>query len=69
MDQPHQLSHQIHIEPHSSVNVCPINVKAYSQCTESVKRKKDGSVVSSLDNHRPHIPVCANGLLLGPKKY
>ena len=43
------LPPQIHIESHSSVNLCPVfYLKAYLRCTESFRMKPDGSHVTSL---------------------
>ena len=52
---------QIRIESHSNVNLCPLfYLKAYLRCTESLRKKSDGSRVTSLflDNNRQHWPVC-----------
>ena len=56
------LPPQIHIESHSNVNLCPVfYLKAYLRCTESFRKKSDGSRVTSLfwGNNRQHQPVCA----------
>ena len=56
------LAPQIHIEPHSNVNLCPVfYLKAYLRHTESFQMKPDGSRVTSLflGNNRKHGPVCA----------
>ena len=56
------LPPQIHIESHSSVNLCPVfYLKAYLRCTESFRKKSDGSRGTSLflGNNRQHQPVCA----------
>ena len=38
------LPPQIHIESHSNVNLCPVfYLKAYLRCTESFRKKSDGS--------------------------
>ena len=53
---------QIHIESHSSVHLCPVfYLKAYLRCTESFRKKSDGSQMTSLflGNNRQHWPVCA----------
>ena len=43
------LPAQICIESHSNVNLCPVfYLKAYLQCTESFRKKSDGSCVTSL---------------------
>ena len=43
------LPPQVHIESHSSVNLCPVfYLKAYLRCTESFRKKPDGSCVTSL---------------------
>ena len=48
-DHPSHLPPQIHIESHSNVNLCPVFYwKAYLRCTESFKKKPDGSQVTSL---------------------
>ena len=62
MDGLGQLPFQIHIEPHSIVNFCPVfYLKAYLCHTEPFRKKLDGSQVSSLFlvNNRQHMPVCA----------
>ena len=56
------LPPQIHIESHSNVNLCPVfYLNAYLRCTESFRKKPDGSRVTSLflGNNRRHWPVCA----------
>ena len=56
------LPPQICIESHSNVNLCPVfHLKAYLRCTESFRKKSDGSRVNSLflGNNRQHWPVCA----------
>ena len=61
-DHPGHLPPQMHIESHSSVNLCPVfYLKAYLRCTESFRKKSDGSRVTSpfLGNNRQHWPVCA----------
>ena len=48
-DCPGHLPPQIHIESHSSVNLCPVfYLKAYLRHTESFRKKSDGSQVTSL---------------------
>ena len=38
------LPPQIHIESHSNVNLCPVfYLKVYLRCTESFRKKSDGS--------------------------
>ena len=61
-DHPGHLPPQIHIESHSNVNLFPVfYLKAYLRCTESFRKKSDGSHVTSLflGNNRQHWPVCA----------
>ena len=56
------LPHQICIESHSNVNLCPVfYLKAYLRHTESFRMKPDGSHVTSLflGNNRQYQPVCA----------
>ena len=56
------LPPQIRIESQSNVNLCPVfYLKAYLRCTESFRKKSDGSRVTSLflGNNRQHGPVCA----------
>ena len=56
------LPPQIHIESHSSVNLCPVfYLKAYLRCIESFRKKSDGSQMTSLflGNNRQHWPVSA----------
>ena len=56
------LPPQNHIETHSIVTLCPVfHLKAYLRCTESFRKKPDGSRVTSpfLGNNRQHQPVCA----------
>ena len=48
-DHPGHLPPQIRIESHSNVNLCPIfYLKAYLRCTESFRKKSDGSHLTSL---------------------
>ena len=48
-DHPGHLPHQIHIESHSNVNLCPVfYLKAYLRDTELFRKKSDGSCVTSL---------------------
>ena len=48
-DCPSHLPPQIHIESHSNVNLCPVfYLKAYLRCTESFRKKPDGSHATSL---------------------
>ena len=52
---------KICIESHSYVNLCLVfHLKAYLRCTESFRKKPDGSWVTSLllGNNRQHPPVC-----------
>ena len=43
-DHPGHLPPQIHIKSHSNVNLCPVfYLKAYLRCTESFRKKSDGS--------------------------
>ena len=43
-DCPGHLPPQIRIESHSNVNLCPVfYLKAYLRCTESFRKKPDGS--------------------------
>ena len=61
-DHPSYLPHQVCIESHSSINLCPVfDLKAYLRCTESFRMKPDGSHVTSLflGNNVQHWPVCA----------
>ena len=61
-DHLHHLPPQICIESHSNVNLCPVfYLKAYLRCTESFRKKSDGSQVTSLflGNNRQHQHVCA----------
>ena len=61
-DHPGHLPPQIRIKSHSNVNLCPVfYLKAYLRCTESFRKKSDGSRVTSLflGNNRQHQPVCA----------
>ena len=61
-EHPGHLLPQIHIESHSNVSLCPVfYLKAYLICTESFRKKPDGSRVTSLflGNNRQHWPVCA----------
>ena len=56
------LPPQIHIESHSSVNLCPVfYLKAYLRQTQPFRMKPDGSHVTSLflGTNRQHRPVCA----------
>ena len=56
------LPPQIRIESHSGVNLCPVfYLKAYLKCTESFRKKSDGSQVTYLvlSNNSQHQPVCA----------
>ena len=56
------LPPQIHIESHSSVNLCPVfYLKAYWRHTESFRTNPDGCHVTSpfLGNNRQHWSVCA----------
>ena len=56
------LPPQIHIESHSSVNLCPVfYLKAYLRHSESFRMKPDGLHVIPLffGNNRQHQPVCA----------
>ena len=56
------LHPKIHIESHSSVNLCPVfYLKAYFRHTESYRTKPNGSHVTSLflGNNRQQWPVCA----------
>ena len=60
-DRPGHLPPWIRIESHSNVNLCPVfYLKAYLRCTESFRKKPDGSRVTSLflGNNRQHWPVC-----------
>ena len=48
-DRPGHPSPQIRIESHSNINLCPVfYLKAYLRCTESFRKKPDGSQVTSL---------------------
>ena len=48
-DFPGHLPPQIHIESHSSVNLCPVfYLKAYLRCNELFRMKPDGLHVTSL---------------------
>ena len=61
-DRPGHLPPEIHIESYSNVHLCPVfYLKAYLRCTESFRKKSDGSRVTSLllSNNRQHRPVCA----------
>ena len=61
MDWLGYLPPQICVESDSSVNLCPIfYVKAYLQHTEPLRKKSNGSWVSSLllGNNRHNMPVC-----------
>ena len=43
------LPPQVHTEPHSNVNLCHVfYLKAFLRCTESFRKKPDGSCVTSL---------------------
>ena len=56
------LPPQIRIESHSNVNLWPVfYLKVYLRCTESFRKKSDGSRVTSLflGNSRQHRHVCA----------
>ena len=60
----HHLGHlppQIHIESHTSVNLCHVfYLKAYLRCTEAFRTRADGLCVTSLflDNNKQHRPIC-----------
>ena len=61
-DRPGHLPPQVHIESHSSVNLCPFfYLKASLRHTESFRTNPDGSCVTSLflGNNRQLWPVCA----------
>ena len=52
-----------HLPPQICIDLCPVfYLKAYLRCTESFRKKSDGSRVTSLflSNNRLHWPVCAN---------
>ena len=61
-DHPGHLPPQIPIESHSNVNLCSVfYLKAYLRCTESFRKKPDGSQLTSffLGSNRQDQPVCA----------
>ena len=61
-DQLGHLPPQIHIDSHSSVNLCSVfYFKAYLCHIEPYRKKSDRLNVTSLflGNHRQHMPVCA----------
>ena len=65
MDQLGNLLPQICMEPHSSVNLCPVfYLKAYLCHSEPFRNKSDGSQVPSL-----HLETIGSTCQYGPKQF
>ena len=70
-DHPGHLCPQIHIESHTNVNLCTVfYLKAYLRHTEPLRKKPDGSHVTSfiLVNSRQHRPVGAKTISFWVRK-